>query len=187
MKKILFKIIRLFLFVFFICPLCAEISFSNIDVNEKDEVLFTITQPMYNGSSYSSLVYTKLQNQNSTNQKSNKTLNNFITYYPEQMELLNNKQILQIRNKNGVATYNFRTNSVQWNATSKTIPENTLPLLTYSVSNNGEWICYFSPVTDVKANLILQNVKSKKEKVLCYDVLLDYQTVPVKWSLDSQY
>lgn len=185
MKKILFKIIRLFLFVFFICPLCAEISFSNIDVNEKDEVLFTITQPMYNGSSYNSLVYTKLQNQNSTNQKSNKTLNNFITYYPEQMELLNNKQILQIRNKNGVATYNFRTNSVQWNATSKTIPENTLPLLTYSVSNNGEWICYFSPVTDVKANLILQNVKSKKEKVLCQDVVLDYQTVPVKWSADS--
>lgn len=179
MKKFLFKIFTVSTLFFISSPLFANISFDNIDVNENDEVLYTINQQLFEGESYNTLVYTKLQN------GTHQSTHDFITCFPEQMELLNNKKTLQIRNKYGVAKYDLIANKMNWVSKVKSIPETTLPLSTYSVSNNGEWYCYLESTGDVKASLILKNTKTGKEKTICTDILMDYEKVPVKWAPDS--
>lgn len=179
MKKFLFKIFTVSTLFFISSPLFANISFDNIDVNENDEVLYTINQQLFEGESYNSLVYTKLQN------GTHQSTHDFITCFPEQMELLNDKKTLQIRNKYGVAKYDLIANKMNWVSKVKSIPETTLPLSAYSVSNNGEWYCYLESTGDVKASLILKNTKTGKEKTLCTDILMDYEKVPVKWAPDS--
>lgn len=179
MKKYLFYFTCYFLFSFFSSPLFAAISFDNIDINESDEVLYTINQTLHKGKTYGTLAYSKLQN----GQK--QPSHEFLTCFPEQIELLNNKKTLQIRNKYGTAHYDVINHKFEWKSYSKTIPETNLPLTPYSVSNDGKWMCYLQPTGDVKASLILKNVKTGKIKELCSNVLMDYQKIPVKWSLDS--
>ena len=43
-------------------PLCAKISFGTFDINQNDEVLFTLSQNMPGTNAYSSLFYSKLVN-----------------------------------------------------------------------------------------------------------------------------
>ena len=179
MKKYLFFLTSLFLFSFISNPLFATISFENIDINDSDEVLYTINQNEYKGKTYGTLAYTKLQN------GSHQVSHEFLTCFPEQMELINNGRILQIRNKYGTAHYDFINHNFEWKNYSKNIPEINVPLTPYSVSNDGKWICYLQQTSDVKASLIIKNVSSGKIKELCADVLMDYEKIPVKWATDS--
>ena len=85
--------------------LFAGTSFGNPDLNLNDEILFTVRHNMVGSNPYQSLFYAAL--------KDGKPDGNpeVITCYPEQMELLSGGDLLQIRNRYGIARYS-KKNSI---------------------------------------------------------------------------
>ena len=96
MKKISLLFFLLGLFSFFAS---AGTSFGNPDLNQNDELLFTVRHNMVGTNPYKSLFYTKLKEGKPEGSPE------VITCYPEQMELLSGGNVLQIRNRYGIARY----------------------------------------------------------------------------------
>ena len=125
MKKYLIAAIFVFGIIF---PLSAKISFGSFDLNQNDEILFSLGQNMPGTNSYSSLFYSKLVNGTGKNSPE------LLTCYPEQMELLEEGTVLQIRNRYGTGRYNTKTDSFDWFEKNEGIPVNSLPVSPYSIS-----------------------------------------------------
>ena len=115
-------------------PLSAKISFGSYDLNQNDEVLFAVKQNMAGISSYSSLFYSKLKD------GENSSTPDLLTCYPEQMELLEEGTVLQLRNRYGTGRYNSKTDSFYWAERTEGIPVNSLPVSPYSISADGKWL-----------------------------------------------
>ena len=159
--------------------LFAGTSFGNPDLNLNDEILFTVRHNMVGTSPYKSLFYARLKD--GYTEKAPEIL----TCYPEQMELLSGGDILQIRNRYGIARYSHRTGSLEWIEKSEELPENILPVVPYSPSPNGKYFCRLERTSLYSGLLILENTENGKKSVLCENVLNSYEDLPVKWSPDS--
>ena len=176
MKKVLSIII---FSMFFIMPALAKISFGTFDLNSNDEILFALKQNMAGTSSYSSLFYSKLKNGESAGTP------DLLTCYPEQMELLEDGSVLQLRNRYGIGRYNTKTDSFAWTERTDGIPVNSLPVSPYSISTDGKWLVKIEKYSLSTGSLIIQNVETGKSTVLCESVRQSYKTLPVKWSPDG--
>ncbi len=174
---------RLFILLIFsllvIMPAVAKISFGTFDLNANDEVLFSLKQNMSGTSSYSSLFYSKLKNGVSDQ------LPDLLTCYPEQMELLEEGTVLQLRNRYGTGRYNSKTDSFEWVERTEGIPVNSLPVSPYSISSDGKWLVKIEKYSLSTGSLVIQNIQSGKAAVLCESVRQSYKTLPVKWSPDG--
>ena len=159
--------------------LFAGTSFGNPDLNLNDEILFTVRHNMVGSNPYQSLFYAAL--------KDGKPDGNpeVITCYPEQMELLSGGDLLQIRNRYGIARYSKKTASITWIEKSKTMPENIVPVVPYAASPDGKYFCRIERTSLYSGNLTLVSTQTGKSSVLCEGVLNSYKTLPVKWSPDS--
>ena len=176
MKKILSVI------VFSLClimPAAAKISFGAFDLNSSDQVLFTLKQNMSGTSSYSSLFYSKLADGESSQTP------DLLTCYPEQMELLEEGNVLQIRNRYGSGRYNTKTDSFEWYERTAGIPVNSLPVSPYSISSDGKWLVKIEKYSLSTGSLVIQNIQTGKSAVLCESVRQSYKNLPVKWSPDG--
>ena len=176
MKKILSVI------VFSLClimPAAAKISFGAFDLNSNDQVLFTLKQNMSGTSSYSSLFYSKLADGESTQSPE------LLTCYPEQMELLEEGTVLQLRNRYGNGRYNTKTDSFEWYERTAGIPVNSLPVSPYSISSDGKWLVKIEKYSLSTGSLVIQNIQTGKSAVLCESVRQSYKNLPVKWSPDG--
>lgn len=160
-------------------PAFAKISFGTPSINQNDEVLFTINQDTAGVNPYKTLFYIKLNNGES--EKAPVPL----TVYPEQMELLDNNTILQIRNRYGTARYSSITEKLTWTDTSKELPVNALPACPYSVSPDGKYICRVEKTGICSGSLIIQSVIYNNSTVVCDVPLNSYEEVAVKWAPDS--
>ncbi len=174
---------RLFILLIFslfvIMPAVAKISFGTFDLNANDEVLFSLKQNMSGTSSYSSLFYSKLKNGVSDQ------LPDLLTCYPEQMELLEDGTVLQLRNRYGTGRYNSKTDSFEWVERTEGIPVNSLPVSPYSISSDGKWLVKIEKYSLSTGSLVIQNIQSGKTAVLCESVRQSYKSLPVKWSPDG--
>ncbi|MBR5646906.1 MAG: polysaccharide deacetylase family protein [Treponema sp.] len=175
MKKIIFSL------GFFLClsSISAKISFGPADINDANEVLYTVNQDIIGFQSIQSLYRTTIVNGKSKDKPQ------LLTCYPERMELLDGKTILQIRNRFGTAQYNSRTETFSYLETAPSIPEKSLPVNPYEASPDGNFVCYIQRETISSGLLILKDVQSGKQFVLCDDARQSYDSVPVKWSPDS--
>ena len=167
------------LFSIFIFSLYGEITFNSPDLNNSDELLFTVDQKNVGANPYNTLFYTKL-----VDGKPSKAPE-VITCFPEQMELLNGGDVLQIRNRYGTARYTSSTDSLQWIETLNEIPEQTFPTAPYAVSPDGKYFCKIQKDDLVTGKLILEDSKTGKSFTLAENVLLSYKDLPVKWAPDS--
>ena len=129
--------------------------------------------------SYSSLFYSKLVN------GASKNLPELLTCYPEQLELLDEGTVLQIRNRYGTGRYNTKTDSFDWFEKNDGIPVNSLPVSPYSISSDGKWLVKIEKYSLYTGSLVIQNVQSGKTAVLCESVRQSYKSLPVKWSPDG--
>lgn len=161
--------------------LFAKISFGSSDLNQNDELLFTISQNNAGSKNYNSLFYTKLADGESSANP------DILTCYPEQMELLNNGTVLQIRNRYGIAKYFINSGKLNWLEKENDIPQKALPISKYSVSPDGKWICKIEKNTITTGKLILQNTQTEKTKILCDSVAQVNEELPVKWAHDSSF
>ena len=173
------KIISVIFFSLLSISLFAKISFGSVDLNSSDEVLFTVKQDMTGMKEYSSLFYAKLKD--GLPEKTPELL----TCYPEKMELLDGGKILQVRNRYGRGHFNTVSERFAWVESESDIPENSLPVEPYAVSPDGKWICKIEKNTLSSGVLIVQNVLTGQSAVLCEQVRLSYESVPVKWAPDS--
>lgn len=176
MKKVLSVIIFSFCLII---PASAKISFGTFDLNSNDEVLFTLKQNMSGTSSYSSLFYSKLKNGGSDQ------VPDLLTCYPEQMELLEDGSVLQLRNRYGTGRYNSKTDSFEWVERTEGIPVNSLPVSPYSISSDGKWLVKIDKYSLSTGSLVIQNIQTGKTAVLCESVRQSYKSLPVKWSPDG--
>ncbi|MCQ2576306.1 MAG: polysaccharide deacetylase family protein [Treponema sp.] len=176
MKKLVSFI---FAFTTVISLLSAKISFGSIDINQKDEVLFTVKQEMTGTNTYRSLFLTKIKNGSPEKQPE------LLTCYPEQMELLQGGKILQLRNRYGTGRYNSETATFNWQETVEDLPEDSLPVSPYSVSPDGKYLCKIEKINTSSGILSVQNVATGKTAVLCDEVMQSYEKLPVKWSISG--
>lgn len=157
----------------------AGISFGPADINDADEVLYTVNQDIIGVQSIQSLFKTTIVNGESKGKPQ------LLTCYPEKMELLDGKSILQIRNRFGRAQYNSKTETFSYLETVDAIPEKSLPVNPYEASPDGNYVCYIQRETISSGALILEDVQSGRKFVLCDDTRQSYDSVPVKWAPDS--
>ena len=162
MKKISILFLVFGLFTFFAS---AGTSFGNPDLNLNDEVLFTVRHNMVGTSPYKSLFYTRLKDGKP------EAAPDVITCYPEQMELLSGGDLLQIRNRYGIARYSKKTGSLEWIEKNDRMPENIVPVVPYSVSPNGKYFCRIERTSVFSGNLVLVNTDTGKNTILCENVL----------------
>ncbi len=176
MKKtgILCLVVSLFSFSLF-----AGTSFGNPDLNLNDEILFTVRHNMVGTSPYKSLFHAALKDGKP------ESAPEVITCYPEQMELLSGGDILQIRNRYGIARYSSKSGELKWIEKTAEMPENIVPVVPYAVSPNGKYFCRIERTSVFSGNLMLVSTQTGKSSVLCEGVLNSYEDLPVKWAPDS--
>lgn len=156
--------------------LSAKISFGNLDLNNDDQILFTVSNQTTGISKYNALFTCKIKD------GLPESAPTMISYFPERMELTENGRYLQVRNSYGLAKYDTLSGKFNWETVVKEIPENPLPLVPYSYSFDGNWYCSLEQTSFVTADLVLKNSAGTFRKVLCKNVQMSYESVPVKWS-----
>ncbi len=181
MKKIEISKKIIFLLGAFLCGFyCfAGIKFGDADINNNDEILYTIRQEIPGAFSYRSLFKAKIQEGAVSGEPA------LISCFPEQMELLCGGKILQVRNRYGTAWIDLAEKSVEWKKYSAEVPVNSMRLSKVSVSPNGEWICYAEKNGYATGKLFLKNINSSKEICLDENSSFNYENVSVKWAADS--
>lgn len=156
----------------------SEVKFGNLDINYKNQVLFSIEHDIPGALSYSTLAKADLKNGKAENIE-------VVTVFPEKMEYLADGSNLQLRNRYGTAWYNTMTNTFAWKKSNSTIPLNSMRLAPNSVSPNGKFSCYVEKKGYANGELIVENLSTGKKKVLDYNAGFSYDSIPVKWSEDS--
>ncbi len=176
MKKLLAAVTA----AFCLLPCFAKISFGTPDINDKNEIVYTVNYETTGSHSYSSAFYSMLK-------EGSKVQKQMISCYPEQMELLSlmDKKVLQIRNRYGTARYYTATDTVSWIKKVEDIPLNAGVTTPYAPSEDGKWICYIEKTGISSGRLILESVSTEKRIELGENILFDYNSVPVKWSPDG--
>lgn len=167
------------LFLFTISSVFGETTFANLDINLNDEILFTVKQNNAGSVAYKSLFTAKIKDGEAASEPE------LITCFPEQMELLNGGNILQIRNRFGSARYNAQTKSLEWISRASGIPTKNTMLSPYAASPDGKYYCHIEKTGVCTGNLILTDSSTGKTAILDENILKSYTSVPVKWAKNS--
>ncbi|MBE6354370.1 polysaccharide deacetylase family protein [Treponema sp.] len=176
MKKVFFSA------AVFISSLLAygEASFSGLDLNQKDSLLFTVHQKVPGASEYDSLFTVNLGEEKISGAPE------LLTCFPEKMELLNQNATLQLRNRYGTAWYSFADDSLTWKTESDRIPVEYTKIGAVSPSPDGKWLCYVNQTKNAQGQLVLVEVMSGKTHILVDENPFRYDSVNVKWAPDSK-
>ena len=174
MKKCFFSVLS----VFFLLnnAVFAKIFFDKLDLNQNDELLYTVTNEATGISKYNALFKVKVKSETTD------FYPECVSFFPEQVELINNSNILQIRNTYGTAQYDISNHSLKTVNTVEQIPEKPLPLLPYATSYDGTWFCFLRQTSFLTADLVVKNISSGYEYVLTKNSQMSYDKIPAKWS-----
>ena len=155
--------------------------FSGLNLSKTDQLLFSAETSGLHYGSYRTLFTSDV--------KSRKLRQ--LTFFPERVVLLENGTILQIQNRFGI----FRSDS----SLSSMDPVASFPAFTegsqiqsgkiqnIEASPNGHFLLYYHQKSVSYADLILFNVKDKKETVISKDVGFSFDNPVAKWSPDSKF
>ncbi|WP_149554698.1 polysaccharide deacetylase family protein [Treponema pectinovorum] len=173
-----FKFRAIFAFIFFysVCFLRAEISFENPSVNSSDKILFSVKNSNSHSYSYSTAFMGDAKSLSDTK---------ILTCYPEKLDMLLKGEVLQIRNRWGLARWSVADNNLSWLLKPSSIPENSQRQVEYSTSPDGRWYCYIKKTSAAYGQLILKNSSTLQEFILNEKTELSYDSVPVLWNPDS--
>ncbi|MGP1459337.1 MAG: polysaccharide deacetylase family protein [Treponema sp.] len=155
----------------------ASIKFGEADINAADKIAFTVGHSFAGTYGYGTAFTADLKNGVPARQPE------AITYFPERLELL--ADALQIRNRYGIARYDFKSGSAQWKKTFNKLPVNSMRTLPFSSSPDGKWQCIIEKTRYASGSLILEQTANGKRAVLDTESALNYERLPVKWCPDS--
>lgn len=160
--------------------LVADVEFSQLDLSDNDELLFSsaVSAPPYG--SYRTLLLADLADQQMLQ----------LTVFPERISYLRETGQLQYQNRFGV----FRTN----NALESPLPVDGFPAFVHGrtadsgktmpieASPDGRFLVYSEPTSAAYGDLVLYDLRRQRPRVVVGDVELSFGGPPVLWSPDSQ-
>jgi peptidoglycan/xylan/chitin deacetylase (PgdA/CDA1 family) len=167
--------------VLILLPLSAEVRFSGLHLSKDDLLLFSARtgSPMYG--TYDTLLTGELED----------GFLRQLTFFPEQVSLLEMGSKLQIRNRFGVFRSGPGLDTVEAVAAFPSFINGgdieTGKLLTISSSPDGRYLVYFDPVTYAYADLKLYDVEQQSSVLVSSNVELSYEEPPADWSSSSEY
>lgn len=164
----------------FSAPLFAEITFSSPNLNEENEVLFTLSHKISGSTEYSTVFKSKIKDGKA------EKFPEALTCFPERLSVFDGAKKLLVRNRYGRAIYDFGKKKLQWISRVPSIPENAASPLPAEISATGKWYCAIERKDVFKGRLVLVDVASSKKIVLNEDVPFSYSCVPVKWAPDGK-
>ncbi len=172
------------LFLFFLVPVFtfsvfAKTSFNSLDLNDNNEILFTVKNDLRGTISYESLFYAEIDNGIA------KDTPEILSCYPESMELIKNGRILQIRNRFGRAEYSNDTTFFTWKSRADGISSKFLSVDKIEISPDGNWECKIIKDSLFSGSLVLKKIDDDKVIELCEEINIQNNSLPVKWSEDS--
>ena len=107
------KIIALVICLFLSLGIFAQVEFVNFDLNNHNNLIFSLKHTPVVESDYESLFYMSLSDEISQTSIDSKNNNpKLLTCYPEEIEVLQNANIYQFRNRYGTAHYNAKEKSL---------------------------------------------------------------------------
>ena len=176
MKKTAFLVI---IFSAFFFQLHASIVFSSLDLNAKNNLLFSVQSTEQWNPDYKALF--------SASTDTGKT--NILTCFPEKLEILHNGKTLQIRNWFGSARFTADGGTLRW-TTQSSIFDSATPLSynppeELSVSPDGNWTLYLRKTGSATAELMLTDEINGIKTSIADNVVFRSNSVPVRWSPDS--
>ncbi|MCM1321892.1 MAG: polysaccharide deacetylase family protein [Bacteroides sp.] len=172
----------------------AQVSFSDLDLNSENRLLFSAEHSEGADESYKSLfVYDLNQPPHQNIPGAKKPNPKLITCYPQSMEILHGGTVLQIRNRYGTAHYYTDEKQLRWVERpselavheERFIPLEDRRLNRLSVSPDGKWICSVRKKTAASGDLILTEAATGSVYILSPDIEYSFDTVPVLWAPDS--
>ena len=166
-----------FIFVCLVSGAAAGIKFGEADINAADKIAFTISHSFAGTYKYSTAFTADLKDGVPVRQPEP------ITYFPERLERLENA--LQIRNRYGIARYDFKSGRTDWKKTFKKLPLYSMRTLPASSSPDGKWQCIIEKTRYASGSLILEQTATGKRAVIDTESALNYGHLPVKWKADS--
>ena len=180
--------------IFLVSSIFAQVKFVNFDLNNHNNLLFSVEHTPIVESDYESLFYMSLDEkviQSAINSEKNNP--RLLTCYPEKIEILQNANIFQFRNRYGTAQYDVKQKSLTWVKRAKEIESSStgfIPvfhdrLSPLSVSPNGKFIFYIEQTSAAKGKLVVKSVETNSIFVVASDIEYGYDFIPVKWNDDS--
>ncbi|MCR4939634.1 MAG: polysaccharide deacetylase family protein [Treponemataceae bacterium] len=162
---------------FFCLPVFSQVTFSSLDLNSADKLLYAAQTSSKENITYKKLYCASLTD-NIREAAAGESL--LLTCFPEKMEVFLGGQKLQIRNSDGIAEYSVPEKRLTWIS-----GKDSVNMAAISVSPDGNWQCRFVKKTAARADLILENMVTGQSRVLAPDTEFSYSYVPVLWSPDS--
>jgi len=160
-------------------PLFAELTFSSPNLNEKNELLFTLSHKISGSAEYSTVFKGKVKDGKA------EYFPEALTCFPERLSVFDGASKLLVRNRYGRAIYDFSQKKLKWISRVPSIPENAASPLPAEISSTGRWYCEFERVDVFKGRLLVTETSSGKKIVLNDSAPFSYSAVPVKWSPDG--
>lgn len=175
------RIFTLFMLLSVIFPLCAEVSFSGLNLNDEDQLLFSAEAENPSHGVFNTLFTADL----ATGRMKQ------LTFFPEKLIYLQQSGQLQIQNRFGI----FRINSAfQHPQPVKEFPsfiEGTEigggKIKQVGSSPDGRYVLYLAPVGAAYADLMLLHVSEEKVMKITAGITLSFDSARVRWSPDSNY
>ena len=163
--------------LFFCLPAFSQVTFSSLDLNSTNKLLYSAQTTSKENITYKKLYCAELTDNIREAAAGESKL---LTCFPEKMEVFLGGKKLQIRNSDGIAEYSVPDNTLTWISGNDAVN-----MAAVSVSPDGNWQCRFVKKTAARADLILENMMTGKSRVLAPDAEFSYSYVPVLWSPDS--
>jgi peptidoglycan/xylan/chitin deacetylase (PgdA/CDA1 family) len=190
MKKLLFPLLILCALV----PLFSQVSFSDIDLNTDNQLLFSVEHTDFAQASYKTLFWYDLDEKVTQTVSSLEPSNpQILTCFPEKLDLLQSGKIVQIQNKYGTFHYSVDSKFLQRISIPQEIiehEESFIPvkhnrLVPVSLSGDGMYYCYVEQTSPAKGSLAVKNIETGAKIQLNTQTEFSYDSVPVLWSPDS--
>ena len=188
------KSLGLLICLFLSLGLFAQIEFVNFDLNSHNNLLFSVEHTPIVESDYESLFFMSLDKEISQSAINMKDSNpRLLTCYPEKIEILQNANIYQFRNRYGTAHYNTKEKTLTWVKRAKEVEKSSTAFIPVfhdriaplSVSPNGKYIFYIEQTSSAKGKLVVKSVETNSVFVVATDIEYGYDYLPVKWNEDS--
>lgn len=167
--------------------LTAQTTFSGLDLNSTNGLLFSAETYSAEGVNYKRLYETQLASDTVNAASSSPVL---LTCYPKTIDILLEGSLIQVKNESGIAQYNVTNETLSWVTGTPTLEkaatgiQNIIATAT-AVSPNGKWICSFKKTSPAYGSVVLTNAQTGEELILASNSEYRYDKVPVLWSPDS--
>ena len=175
-KKTVKFLLSSILFSFLAFNAVSEISTGSLNVNDRNQALFTLRHDFAGSIPYSTLFIKDIESSGEPVP---------LTCYPEKMELMEKGCRIQIRNRYGRAEYDFHKRKLEWKERVDAIPENAVNLTPENISADGKYLTGIKRVSMFQGILYIKELSTGKETIIDPDAFVSMSRLPAKYSPDG--